>query len=157
MLQNREFEMDTPVSGSEIRSDIVGQHDALKKLLAEIETLAKHFEQAAEHSDVGTQLRERGLALYQNFAAHLDSEQALLEPALQKAGPEGERLAHRLRNEHREERELLKYLIARLEQHPEPTLLIARELQNFASFLRFEMAHEEETMLSEEVLGGPGD
>ena len=35
-------------------------------------------------------------------------------------------------------------------------ILIARELQNFAGFLRFEMAHEEETLLSEAVLGSNG-
>jgi hypothetical protein len=137
MLPTRELEVEPLVGGNEIRSDIVGQHATLKKLLAKIETLAKRFEQAADGSDVGTELRERGMALYQKFGAHLDSEQALLEPALQKAGPDGEKLAHRLRSE---QRELLKYLIA-------------QELQNFAGFLRFEMAHEEETLLSEAVLG----
>lgn len=148
--------MELLVDGNEIRNDIVGQHATLKELLVEIETLAERFEQAPDGSDVGTELRERGMALYQKFGAHLDSEQALLEPALQQAGPDGDRLAHRLRNEHREQRELLKYLIARLERHPEPTILIARELQNFAGFLRFEMAHEEETLLSEAVLGKSG-
>jgi hypothetical protein len=66
--------------------------------------------------------------LYDKFGAHLDSEQALLEPVLRKSGLVGERLANRLRNEHHEQRELLKYLMARLEQQPEPTILIAREL-----------------------------
>jgi iron-sulfur cluster repair protein YtfE (RIC family) len=142
------------VGESEIRSEIAGQHAELKELLGEIETLAKRFEQSAGNTPaVGNQLHSLGLALYEKFGAHLESEQALLEPALRKAGPEGERLADRLRNEHHEQRELLKYLIARLEQHPEPTILIARELQHFAGFLRFEMAHEEETMLSAAVLG----
>jgi iron-sulfur cluster repair protein YtfE (RIC family) len=156
MLPTRELEADTLVDGNEIRSDIVGQHATLEELLVKIETLAERFEQADDSSDVGTELRERGMALYQKFGAHLDSEQALLEPALQKAGPDGEKLAHRLRNEHREQRELLKYLIVRLERHPEPTILIARELQNFAGFLRFEMAYEEETLLSEAILGKSG-
>ena len=146
------------MGGSEIRSEIAGQHAELKELLGEIETLAKRFEQSAGNTPaVGNQLHNRGLALYEKFGAHLESEQELLEPALRKTGPEGERLAHRLRNEHREQRELLKYLIDRLEQHPEPTILIARELQHFAGFLRLEMAHEEETMLSAAVLGGIGD
>jgi hypothetical protein len=157
MLRKRQIEVDGPVSASEIRSNIVGQHAELKELLVEIEALAKRFEHAVETGDVGAELREKGLALYQKFGAHLDSEQALLEPALRQVGPEGERLAHRLRSEHREQRELLKYLIARLEHHPEPTILIARELQNFTGFLRFEMVHEEETMLSEAILGSSGD
>ncbi len=146
------------MGGSEIRSEIAGQHAELKELLGEIETLAKRFEQSAGNTPaVGNQLHNRGLALYKKFGAHLESEQELMEPALRKAGPEGEQLAHRLRNEHREQRELLKYLIARLEQHPEPTILISRELQHFAGFLRLEMVHEEETMLSAAVLGGISD
>lgn len=153
--EDGEFEEDMPVGGNEIRREIAGQHAALKELLGEIETLAKRFEQSAGDAPaVGEQLHDRGLALYETFSAHLESEQELLEPALRKAGPAGERRAQRLRNEHREQRELLRYLMARLEQHPEPTILIARELQHFAGFLRFEMAYEEETMLSAAVLRG---
>lgn len=138
---------------SEIRREITGQHADLRELLAEIETLARRFEASAGDSPVGAELVERGRALYETFAAHLAREQALLEPALQSAGAEGKRLVQRLHNEHREQRELLGYLMGRLERHPEPTIVIARELQNFAGFLRFEMAHEEETMLSPAVLG----
>jgi hypothetical protein len=47
--------------------------------------------------------------------------------------------------------------MARLVQHPEPTILIARELQHFSGFLRYEMAHEEETLLSPSVLKDTGD
>jgi iron-sulfur cluster repair protein YtfE (RIC family) len=140
---------------SEIRSEITGQHAELRELLAEIESLARRFEEAAGGApDVGRELHQRGLALYERFGGHLDREQALLEPALRGGGAEGERRARRLRNEHHEQRELLRYLISRLESHPEPTLLIARELQNFARFLRFEMAHEEETLLGEAALAG---
>jgi iron-sulfur cluster repair protein YtfE (RIC family) len=141
------------VAGSEIRSELKGQHDELRELLAEIEALAQRFEASAGDSPVGGELAERGRALYEKFGAHLTREQALLEPALEKAGSEGQRLVQRLRNEHREQRELLKYLMGRLERQPEPTILIARELQNFAGFLRFEMAHEEETLFSPTALG----
>jgi iron-sulfur cluster repair protein YtfE (RIC family) len=142
---------------SEIRREITGQHAEIRKLLAEIESLARRFEESAGGApDVGHELHQHGLSLYQRFGAHLDREQALLEPALRGGGPEGEQRARRLRNEHHEQRELLRYLISRLESHPEPTLLIARELQNFAGFLRFEMAHEEETLLSDAALAGVG-
>ena len=76
----------------------------------------------------------------------------LLEPVLRRAGANGEKLARRLVNEHHEQRELLKYLLRRLSQYP-PTLLIARELQHFAGFLRFEMSQEEATLLIPSVLG----
>lgn len=141
------------MEGRTIRREIVGQHAALKTLLDEVEDLARRFEEALEDAGAGDDLRARGLALYETFGAHLESEQELLEPALRKAGPKGERLARRLCDEHREQRELLRYLIGRIEQRPEPTILIARELQHFAVFLRIEMANEEETMLSEAILG----
>lgn len=146
------------MDGSAIRREIVGQHAGLTTLLDEVEDLARRFEEELEEVPADAdELRARGLALYETFGTHLDSEQELLEPALRKAGPEGERLARRLCNEHREQRELLGYLIGRIEQHPEPTILIARELQNFAVFLRIEMATEEKTMLSEALLDGVRD
>jgi iron-sulfur cluster repair protein YtfE (RIC family) len=144
------------VGRSEIRSELEGQHGELRELLAEIEALARRFEASAGDSPVGGELAERGRVLYEKFGAHLAREQELLEPALGQGGAEGERLVQRLQNEHREQRELLKYLMGRLEQHPEPTIVIARELQNFAGFLRFEMKHEEETLFSTPVLGDAG-
>jgi iron-sulfur cluster repair protein YtfE (RIC family) len=146
------------VSVSEIRNEIAGQHAELRELLGEIEILAERFEKSTESdADHGRGLRDRGFVLYDKFGAHLNSEQALLEPLLRKSGPMGERLANRLRNEHHEQRELLKYLMSRLEQQPEPTILIARELQHFAGFLRYEMENEEETFLSLSILNVTGD
>ncbi len=141
------------MSVSEIRNEIIGQHDELRDMLGEIEILAECFGKLTENDvDLGHELRDRGLVLYDKFSAHLDYEQMLLEPLLRKLSPAGERLANRLRNEHHEQRELLKYLMDRLKQQPEPTIFIARELQHFAGFLRYEMAHEEETLLSPLVL-----
>ena len=138
---------------SEIRNDIVGQHAELRELLGEIETLTERFEKLTENdADLGRELRDRGLVLYDKFGAHLNSEQTLLEPLFRKSGSVGERLAVRLRNEHQEQTELLNYLMVRLEQQPGPAILIARELQHFAGFLRYEMAHEEETLISPSVL-----
>jgi iron-sulfur cluster repair protein YtfE (RIC family) len=140
-----------------VRVQIVGEHEALKELLAEVEALARKFEQLAEgDAAIGRQLHTLGLTLYEKFGMHLENEQGLLEPVLRAAGHSGERLADRLVREHREQRELLKYLVGRIEKHPVPTILVARELQNFAGFLRVEMAHEEETMLSDQVLGSGG-
>jgi iron-sulfur cluster repair protein YtfE (RIC family) len=146
------------VGAAEIRDEIAGQHVELRELLGEIEILAERFENSTEDdADVGRDLHDRGRLLYEKFSAHMDREQALLEPVLRQSGPDGERLANRLRNEHHEQRELLKYLMARLEQHPEPTILVARELQHFAGFLRYEMAHEEATLLSPSALKDQGD
>jgi iron-sulfur cluster repair protein YtfE (RIC family) len=146
------------VHASEVRREIAAQHAALRELLAEIDALVREFERAGEGAhDLGRRLHDRGFALYERFRAHLGSEQTLLEPALQRAGEAGRKLARRLANEHHEQRELLKYLVARLEQHPDPTLTMVRELEHFARFLRFEMEQEEESMLAPGLLeGGEG-
>lgn len=139
---------------SDIRREILAQHLELRNLLPEVEALAGRFERAAEDDrETGLALRETALALYEKFGAHLDREQELLEPELQRAGAHGERLARRLAHEHREQRELLEYLLRRLRQHPYPTLLVARQLVDFAGFLRVEMDHEEQTLLSPALLG----
>lgn len=141
------------MSGSEVRREILVQHAELRKMLSEVEELAQRFEEAdGEDPELAQALHEQGLALYEKFGRHLDREQELLSPALQAAGDRGERLLNRLHHEHHEQRELLKFLLGRLRQYPRPTIVIARELQNFGGFLRFEMTHEEESLLSPEVL-----
>ena len=145
------------VPGSQVRGEILIQHAEIRQMLSEVEDLAKRFEEtAAEGPDLGKGLHERGLALYEIFGRHLDREQELLTPALRAAGAQGAQLLNRLEHEHREQRELLKFLLARLRQYPYPTIVIARELQNFGGFLRFEMNHEEEALLSPEVLSNGG-
>lgn len=145
------------VSANQIRDEIVAQHSSLRALLPRIESLAEEFEQASEAEDLGSRLRDAGLALYELFGAHLVREQELLEPVLRAAGPEGQRLARRLGHEHREQRQLLDYLLTRLLEQPAPTVVIARQLTSFTHFLRIEMDHEEETVLASSILGDSGD
>jgi iron-sulfur cluster repair protein YtfE (RIC family) len=143
--------------GDEVRREIRAQHEALRELLAEIDALAHEWERAGEGAEeLGRRLHERGFALYERFRAHLGSEQELLEPALRRAGESGRKLARRLANEHHEQRELLKYLVARLEQQQGPTLTVVRELEHFARFLRFEMEQEEGSMLAPGLLEQSG-
>jgi hypothetical protein len=115
-------------------------------MLDEIEQLSRRFERGED--GVGESLREHGLALYQCFAAHLAMEDTILAPALQNSGAEGQRAAARLGHEHHEQKELITYLLGRLDQQRAPTLLVARELQNFAEYLRLDMKYEETTVLS---------
>jgi hemerythrin-like domain-containing protein len=141
-----------PVKAADIRRSILEEHEHLRRLLAELEPVLQAFE--AEESGVGSKLRERGLALYERLARHLDSEQDLVTPALRASGPDGDRRADRLAHEHREQRELLRYLMSRLDTQDQPTLLVAREVRSFIAYLHLDMAHEEETMLTDEILGG---
>ena len=135
---------------AEIRRRILAEHRKLRAMLDALEPLAQRFERG-EDADARW-LCEETLALYETFAAHLLHEERTLEPALRARGAEGERLADRLAHEHREQRELLTYLTSRLQDSPHPTLLVAREVQNFAEYLRNDMAHEESTLLSAAAL-----
>jgi hemerythrin-like domain-containing protein len=133
-----------------VRKRILEEHRKLRALLDALVPLAARF----EHGDVtvGSQLRDDAMALYETFAAHLLHEENSLEPALRARGAEGARFAERLAHEHREQRALLAYLVARLQEHPVPTLLVAREVRSFAEYLHHDMAHEESTLLGAAAL-----
>jgi hemerythrin-like domain-containing protein len=133
------------VESSEIRERVCADHSTLRVMLDEIEQLSQRFERGDD--GVGDSLREHGVALYQCFAAHLAMEDAILVPALRDSGVEGERAATRLGHEHHEQRELIGYLLGRLDKQRAPTLLVARELRNFAEYLRLDMEHEETNVL----------
>jgi hemerythrin-like domain-containing protein len=134
-----------------VRRTVLEEHEELRRLLDEIEPLVARFEKGDEAA--GSPLRERALGLYDRFSAHLELEDRILAPALREAGRQGERHAEHLAHEHREQRELLRYLLGRLTAQPRPTLLVARELSSFAEYLRLDMRHEEETLLADEGLG----
>jgi hemerythrin-like domain-containing protein len=133
-----------------VRKRILEEHRKLRALLDALVPLAARF----EHGDVtvGSQLRDDAMALYETFAAHLLHEENSLEPALRARSAEGAKFAERLAHEHREQRALLAYLVARLKEYPVPTLLVAREVRSFAEYLHHDMAHEESTLLSAAAL-----
>ena len=135
---------------SEVRQRILDEHVQIRAMLDGIEDLAVAFE--GGNAGVAADLLERGRALYEALIAHLDHEDAQLAPALRESGDEGRRCAANLAHEHREQRELLHYLLGRLSDQKRPTLLVARELKNFTGYVRGDMEHEEQTMLGEAIL-----
>jgi hemerythrin-like domain-containing protein len=137
------------VRGIEIRERVQADHQILRSMLDDIEEYSQRFERG---EFVGETLREQGLALYECFSAHLELEETILAPALRLAGAAGERIAARLKHEHHEQRELIRYLLGRIDRDSAPTLLVARELRHFAEYLRFDMQYEESTMLTDEIL-----
>lgn len=128
-----------------VRERILDDHGRLRDQLAAIESLADRFEKAG--AEVGAELREHGLVLCELFASHLSFEDAQLSPILRAIPGRGDALADRLAREHREQRELLRFLVGRLEQESRPTTLVARELASFCEYLREDMAHEEAHLL----------
>jgi hemerythrin-like domain-containing protein len=137
----------------EIRLRVFEEHEKLREMLDELDGLNKRFESGDEQ--VGAEIREFGSELFEVFASHLTLEDALLVPAIKDAMPEGPTLADRLSREHAEQRSILHYLFRRLEEEDRPTALISNELRSFAEYLRRDMHHEEETILSQELFPDP--
>lgn len=134
----------------QVRRKILDDHAMLRARLDEIDELAARFEKGG--AEVGRELRELGIALFETFASHLAFEDAQLVPRLHELPEKGPDLAGRLSREHCEQRELLRYLIDRLQEETRPTTLVARELVGFSVYLRDDMAHEESSLLREKLL-----
>jgi len=135
------------------RTRVLAEHARLRQLLDELVAQIERFETGSR--EVGAEMRAQGIAFFEVFAAHISLEDATLVPALRELGEEGKQLAERLAHEHQEQRELLKYLLKRLENDGRPSMLIARELGSFAEYVRQDMTHEEETILREDLLLSP--
>jgi hemerythrin-like domain-containing protein len=137
------------MTNDEVRRKVLDDHAMLRDRLDEIGELAARFEKGGV--EVGVELRELGVALFESFASHLVFEDAQLVPALRAIPERGEELADRLEREHREQRELLDYLLNRLEEEKRPTTLVARELEGFSAYLRVDMSYEESMILRENL------
>jgi hemerythrin-like domain-containing protein len=134
---------------SEIRERILEDHERLRVLLDELDGLSKRF---AAGEEVGLELRDHGVGLFEVFAAHLALEDSRLVPALAGLVGGGPDLADRLAREHAEQRAMLRYLIGRLEAAQRPTSVVAHEVCRFAAEVRADMLHEERTILSAGLL-----
>ena len=135
---------------SQVRESILQQHADLRDQLAELREMAVG---ATPGDAAGTSaLREAGLRLLAVLESHLDFEDLHLLPALRKAGARGEERANRVTRDHAEQRELFHYILARLRETDRPSLLVARQLETLVDAVLVDMADEENTMLSADVL-----
>lgn len=133
----------------EIRRRVMEEHQKLRGILDDLDGLAKRFDR---QEAVGDEIRELGAGLFEVFAAHLSLEDSLLAPALAEHAEDGSAVADRLVHEHEEQREMLRFLLRRLEEDGRPTALVANELRSFSEYLRRDMQHEEETILRPDIL-----
>ena len=133
------------MAASEIRRRILEEHAELRVIAGAVQELAERVCRG-EAQSVGA-LRLRGLELHERLARHLDHEDEVLIPAVRDAPGCGARRAERLRREHREQRALLAYILERLNDLTRPSLVLGRELGNFAELLHDDIRYEEETLL----------
>lgn len=134
------------MNASDRRRFILDDHAKIRQLLDEIDALVGSFEEK-EGVEEAEELRTRGLGLYAVLAEHLTREEELLIPILRVTGPDGLARARQLGREHRVQRELLEFLTDRLSENDLPTVIVVRQLRNFTEYLRFDMLHEEQSLL----------
>lgn len=135
---------------SRVRKRILVDHEYLRRLLDEVDQRALRVARGVEE-EVGT-LRALGLQLLGRFSEHLALEDRLLAPALRRAGRVGRERAERLDADHREQRELLDYLLEKVRDPSRPAAVLAAEWRGFVELLLDDMAQEELTILERELL-----
>jgi len=97
-------------------------------------------------------LRDYGLTFLSKFAEHLAFEDRFLAPALRAAGTEGIDHAKYLADDHREQRELLKYILSGLRDRSRPAPVVAGELRGLVELILDDMVMEEMTIIEGAIL-----
>jgi iron-sulfur cluster repair protein YtfE (RIC family) len=138
----------------EIRKHILNDHAFLRDTLDELDRSA--FRVLGGREDEISALRELGLSFHSKFAEHLAFEDRFLVPALRAIGLVGIDHSKRLTDEHREQRELLDYILSGLQDRDRPAQVIADQLRSLVELIHDDMAFEEMTVIKGALLRDPG-
>lgn len=90
--------------------------------------------------------------LLKSLLEHIQFEDLLLVPALRAADSWRQERVDRLERDHREQREMLEYTLAGLEDQSRPAVVLARTLLDLVVLIRDDMDDEETNLLDERVL-----
>jgi len=135
---------------SEVRHRILRDHEGLRARLTRVESLARALSQD-EQRQVGD-LREASETLLSILREHMRWEDRYLVPALRESDAWGEERAERFEQEHREQRELLAWVVAELQEQQKPPVILAAHIRDLMETLRADMDEEEEFFLDPDVL-----
>lgn len=134
---------------SGVRRRILEEHRQLATGLDQLEQLAARLEQ--EGDAVIASAVDRARDFYEQLREHIDLEDAILAPALREADAWGEVRASKLEKHHRDQRIELKALGELDVETTDPAQLAAR-IRAFVQEVREDMRHEEEGVLSADLL-----
>jgi iron-sulfur cluster repair protein YtfE (RIC family) len=137
----------------EIRKYILTDHAFLRSMLDELDQRA--FRVLSGHENEITALRDWGLSFHSKFVEHLAFEDRFLAPALRAAGLAGIEHSKHLADDHREQRELLSYILSGLQDRSRPARVVAEELRSLVELILDDMALEEMTIIKGAVLRDP--
>ena len=131
------------------RDDLIGQHAALRALLADATREARRLR--AEEDGAERSFALAIVALRKGLAAHNDAEEALLTPLLATQDRAGVLRAQRMLEEHGAEHALFVRLLDRT------LLVVAAKMDALAEDLEAHMQAEERTFLSPVVFATKRD
>jgi len=134
---------------SEVRARVLEDHDGLRGQLERLEALA---EGTGRGEREGEGMRRDARALLERLLIHMQWEERFLLPALREADAWGEERAERLLSDHREQRQLLDFILSRLRDAARPEPLVVTDVVHLIAFLREDMVEEERDLLDERVL-----
>ena len=137
----------------QIRKHILADHAFLREMLDELDRRA--YRVLRGHEDETSALRDSGLSFHAKFVEHLAFEDRFLVPALRAAGGVGIGHSEHVADDHREQRELLAYILSGLRDLSRPARVIAEEMRSLVELILDDMAVEEMTIVKGAVLRDP--
>ena len=135
---------------SEVRRRILEDHERLRREVEQVEGLAREI--LKDLREPISALRAEAEGLVKRLFAHMKWEETHLLPALREADAWGAERAERLVRDHREQRNLLDFVLGRLHDPARPAEAVARDIVHLADLLREDMQAEEKDLLDERVL-----
>lgn len=138
------------MQASDVRRRILEDHQTLRAMLVSLERVAQ--EVLDGEAQLSGALRFEGETLMERLLEHMHWEDLYLRPALCEADAWGQERAERLDRDHREQREMLRYALASVEDASRPPLVVARQMLDLVRLLRDDMSEEEELLVNDRVL-----
>ena len=139
----------TAMRPSNVRRRILDEHRDIAVQLERLEELAVRLDAEGDAAIPDTVAFARDF--YEKLREHIDLEDAILAPALREADAWGEVRAGKLEKHHAEQRKELTELGALDARTTDPTSLAGR-VRAFIEEIRQDMKHEEEGVLSGDLL-----
>jgi iron-sulfur cluster repair protein YtfE (RIC family) len=133
---------------SDVRQRVLSDHEELRGRLDRLERLARAVATGAGPRE----LRAEAEALLDRLAIHMSWEDLYLVPVLREADGWGDARTARFADEHREQRELLEYVLRSLHDANRPGPVVASNVLDLVSLLRADMVDEESAFLDERLL-----
>lgn len=135
---------------SEVRERILYDHETIRAMLVAVERVSLQVIDG-ESRLIGP-LRFEAEALLGRLLEHMGWEDRYLRPALLEADAWGQERAAHLDRDHQEQREMLQYALASIEDQSRPPLVISRQILDLVRLLRDDMDEEEELLVNDRVL-----